>query len=166
MEKNEKKYDIDGYDILTVAIKDLINQYPALSDEDEITFSELDENSGKAMFPLSGAAIEEEHTFITGEVKQICAYPFMIIYRAAGPSENRKTAIKEWLDNLGRWLEKQTITINGEARRLETYPTLTKGRKFTTISRNSPAYLDSVEANNSENWAISIIARYKNEFER
>lgn len=166
MEEKAKKYDIDGYDILTTAIRELINQYPGLNDGDEITFSSLEENSGKALFPLSGAAIEKESEFITGEVEQICVYPFMIIYRASGLSENRKASVKEWLDNLGRWLEKQVIAINGAEHKLTEYPQLTDGRKFITISRSSPAYLDSVEENNAENWAISIIAKYKNNFER
>ena len=90
----------------------------------------------------------------------------MVIYRASGLSENRKASVKEWLDNLGIWLEKQVIAINGAEHKLTEYPQLTDGRKFITISRSSPAYLDSVEENNAENWAISIIAKYKNNFER
>lgn len=164
--KKEVKYDIDGFDVVTTALRDLINQYPGLSTSDEITFSALGEDSGKAMFPISGATIETEKADITGHVVQICLYPFYIIYRAGGLSENRKATVKEWLDNLGRWLEKQTITINKQEYKLSNYPKLTGDRKFLSINRQTPGYLDSVNDNNSENWAIYISARYQNEFDR
>ena len=61
---NEKivKYDIDGYDAVTSALMELLNQYPALSGNDEIAFSTLGEDSGKSMFPISGAVVETEKT--------------------------------------------------------------------------------------------------------
>lgn len=165
-EQKQVRYDIDGYDIVTTALRELINQYPGLSDGDEITFSVLGEDSGKAMFPVSGAIIETEKESITGYVTQVCLYPFYVIYRAAGLSENRKAAVKEWLDNLGKWLEKQTITVNNNQYKLSEYPVLTGDRKFLTIDRQTPGYLDSTNDNKSENWAIYISARYRNEFER
>ena len=165
-EQKQVRYDIDGYDVVTAALRELINQYPGLSDGDEITFSVLGEDSGKAVFPVSGSIIETEKESITGHVTQVCQYPFYVIYRAGGLSENRKADIKEWLDNLGRWLEKQGVIIDGQEYRLNEYPELTGNRKFLTVSRQSPGYLDSVNDNQSENWVVSISARYQNEFDR
>lgn len=167
-ENNKKtvKYDIDGYDVITTAIRELINQYPGLSTGDEITFSTLGEDSGKTMFPVSGAIIETEKESITGHVTQVCLYPFYVIYRAAGLSENRKAAVKEWLDNLGKWLERQPVKIDETEYLLTEYPELTGNRKFLSINRQTPGYLDSTNDNQSENWAIYISARYKNEFDR
>lgn len=165
-EQKAVRYDIDGYDIVTTAIRELINQYPGLSPGDEITFSVLGEDNGKAMFPVSGAMIETEKESITGHVQQVCLYPFYVIYRAGGLSEKWKAAVKEWLDNLGRWLEQQEITVGEEKYKLEEYPTLTGHREFLSIDRQSPSYLDSTNENKSENWAIYISARYKNEFDR
>lgn len=159
-------YDVEGFDVLTTAIRELVNEYPGLSAGDEITFSTLGEDRGKAMFPVSGAVVESERISVTGKVLQVCLYPFYVVYRAAGLSENRKAAVKEWLDNLGRWLERQTIIVSGVSHTLDAYPTLTGSRKFTSIDRKTPAHLDSIEANNAENWAIYITARYKNEFYR
>lgn len=164
--KTEIRYDIDSFDDVTNALRDLINKYPGLALGDEIAFSTLDEDSGKAMFPISGAVIETEQEDITGQVQQICLYPFYVIYRLAGLSENKKAAVKEWLDNMGKWLELQEITVKGELRKLTGYPMLAGKRKFISISRQTPAYLDSVNENKSENWAIYISARYKNEFDR
>lgn len=158
------KYDVDGYDAVTSALRELLNQYPALSSSDEITFSTLGENSGKAMFPTSGAVIETEKKSITGKVTEVCLYPFYVIYRAAGLSENRKASVKEWLDNLGKWLEQKKVLIDGTEYQLAELPPLTDGRKFLSISRQTPAYLDTVNKNQSENWAIYISARYQYEY--
>lgn len=165
-DKKQVRYDLDGFDIVTTAIRTLINQYPGLSPGDEIAFSTLDESSGKAMFPISGSVIETEKEDVTGHVNQVCLYPFYVIYRAGGLNENRKATVKEWLDDLGKWLELQEITVNGEKRKLAGYPELTGSRKILSISRQTPGYLDSVNDNKSENWAIYISARYQNEFDR
>lgn len=162
----EVQYDVDGYDAVTSAVRELINQYPGLSENDEIAFSMLDENSGKAMFPVSGGIIDNEKEDITGHVTQTCLYPFVVIYRVEGLSENRKEVVKEWLDSLGKWLEKQPVTINGTGHKLSEYPALTGERKFLKIFRTSPGYLDSINENKSENWAISLAAKYQNEFDR
>ena len=165
-EQKTVKYDIDGYEAVTSALRELLNQYPALSENDEITFATLGEDSGKAMFPVSSSVIETEKRSITGKVTEVCIYPFYVIYRASGLNENRKAKVKEWLDNLGKWLEQKKVLIDGEEYKLEEYPPLTDGRKFLSISRQTPAYLDTVNDNQSENWAIYISARYQYEYQK
>ncbi len=167
MADKEVRYDVDGYEAVTAALRELLNQYPGLQQTgDEITFSTLGEDSGKTMYPISGAIIETEKKFILGDVRQICLYPFHVLYRAAGLSENRKAAVKEWLDNLGRWLEGQQVIINGAEHRLTEYPPLTGNRRFLSITRQTPAYLSAINDNQSEDWVIYISARYQNEFNR
>ena len=39
------KYDVDGYDIITNALKDLLNSFPGLLDGETIKFSTLEEDS-------------------------------------------------------------------------------------------------------------------------
>lgn len=165
-EKKEVRYDIDGFDIVTDALLYMINNYPGIPPDSEVTFSTLDESSGISMFPVSGAVIETEKEDITGHVVQVCLYPFYVIYRAGGLSEARKAAVKEFLDNLGKYLELQEITSDGQIWKLDGYPALTGDRKFLTIERQTPGYLDSTNENMSENWAINISARYRNEFNR
>lgn len=165
---NEKivKYDIDGYEKVTTALTELLNQYPALDSGEEITFSVLEETSGIGMFPVSGSVIETERRSVTGKVTEVCLYPFYVIYRASGLNENRKAKVKEWLDNLGKWLEQKKVLINGTEYQLEELPPLTDGRKFLSINRQTPAYLDTVNENQSENWAIYISARYQYEYQK
>lgn len=164
MAEKEIRYDVDGYELLTTALRELLNKYPVLSEGDKIDFSTLGAESGKAMFPITGAVIETESTDITGEVRQICRYPFYVIYRASGLSDSQKARVKEWLDNLGRWLERQTIMVDGVEKRLGSYPPLTGRRRFISIERQTPSYLDNTYENKSEDWAIYISARYSNEF--
>lgn len=165
-EEKQVKYDIDGYEAVTSALRELLNQYPNLSEGDEIAFSTLGEDSGKAMFPISGAVVETEKRTVTGKVTKVCLYPFYVIYRASGLSENRKAKVKEWLDTLGKWLEQQKVLIDGTEYQLGEYPPLTDGRKFLSIERQTPSYLDTVNENQSENWAIYISARYQYEYRK
>lgn len=164
MDEKVVKYDVDGYELVTPAIMDLINQYPGLMVGEKIEFSTLGEDEGIALFPISGAVIESERTSVTGKVTKICLYPFYVIYRMASLSPNRKENVKELLDNLGKWLEKEKIVLDGVEHKLSNYPELTENREFLEFRRQTPANLDSVNENQSENWAIYINARYRYEY--
>jgi hypothetical protein len=165
MEK-EIRYDLNGIPVITDALISLLNVYPGLMDGDEITFADLDEEGGITIVPISGAVIETEKTDITDHVTQVCLYPFYVIYREKDLSERRKIKTKEWLDNLGMWLERQIVTINNTEYQLEEYPDLTGDRKFLSIERQSPAYLDKNEEDATEDWVSYLSARYQNEFRR
>jgi len=158
-------YDYSGYEIVTNALLELLNDFPGL-DGESITFSTLEDSRGIAMYPISSAVIQNEKEDITGRVKQICLYPFFVIYRASGLSESRKVSVKEWLDNLGRWLEKEEITIKNATHRIKKYPILTGKREIERIDRQTPGYLESINDNQSENWVIYITMQYINEFDR
>lgn len=158
-------YDVDGYDELTQALRELIDQYPGLGSDEKFRFSEL-RDSGKALFPTTGAIIQQEIESITGHVTQVCLYPFSIVYRVGGSSEKAKVEAKEWLDTFGRWLEKQTVLIRGTVCKLEEYPKLSGERIIRNISRQSPAYLNSVNDNRTEDWVINMSIQYRNEFDK
>lgn len=164
MAEKKIKYDLDGYDIITNALMTLLNQYPDLG-SDEIRFSTFAAESGIAMIPSVGAVVESEKKSITGYVRQSCNYPFNLVYKVAGVSERNKIMVKDFLDKMGIWLEKQPITIGTQKYVLEAYPDLTENREIKSISRTTPAYLESIEENKVENWVISMILRYKNEYQ-
>lgn len=156
--------DVQGEDVITNALMTLVNQYPKLETGDEIKFGVLSEDGGISFFPMSGAVIERDTTDILGNHEQVCNYPFFIYYKASGLSEDRKKTVKEWLDDMGRWLEKQPITVGNTTSILSEYPALTGNRKFLTIRRTAPATLDAVGTGQEENWAIRLVARYQNNF--
>lgn len=160
----EKRYDVDGYETVSKALWDLVNEYPALNGE-EFYFASVEEDAGKSFIPVAGAIIESETRDVTEHVTQTCVYPFMLLYKAAGLSENNKVSVKEWLDTIGRWLEKQTVTINGKSEKIAEYPTLTGNRTIKNIERTSPSYLSEVNNDNVETWCISLQVKYVNEFD-
>ena len=166
MAEKTVKYDVDGYDAVTSALRGLLNQYPGLEKGEEISFSVLKETSGISMFPVSGAMVESEKKTITGKITEVCLYPFFVVYRASGLSENRKAKVKEWLDTLGKWLEQKEIVIDTEKYALNELPPLTEGRKFLSISRQTPAYLDNTSESKTEDWVINISARYQYEYQK
>lgn len=160
-EQKQVKYDIDGYEAVTSALRELLSQYPGLEKGEEITFSVLEETSGIGMFPIEGAFVETERKSITGKVTEICLYPFYIIYRASGLNENNKARVKEWLDTLGKWLEQKKVVIDEKEYQLEELPPLTDGREFLSINRQTPAYLENTSEDKTEDWAVYISARYQ-----
>lgn len=157
-------YDVDGHDIISDALNSLLNGFPGI--RDDIFFAELDADGGTVFYPISGAAIFAERESVTGHVTQTCQYPFEVLTRGAPNSEGQKITIKERLDTLGRWLERQPVIIGEDTYKLEAYPTLSQGRKITKIARSTPAYCRSTNDNGVEDWAISINLQYTTEFER
>ena len=169
MAEQKIQYDIDGSDVITPVLMNLLNSYPALG-TDTISFATLNANRGKAMFPLNGAVIERTVTDIWGDVEQTCVYPFIVIYRTGNLTESRRSAVKEWLDNLGRWLERQKIVVMVDGipteEHLTEYPEINGNRKITEISRTAPSYLDGTNENGTEDWAIAISLKYETSYRR
>lgn len=160
------KIDIDGSDVMSTVLLDLLNNCPAL-DGRKIAFSTLGEASGIGFFPSSGAAILSNVEDIVGHVTQVCLYPFTIVYRAAPKSESQRLKIKEFLDTLGKWLEQQPVTLNGEQTQLKEYPDLSSGgRKITSISRTNAAHLASAYQDGTEDWTLAASLHYENNFDK
>lgn len=64
--------DATGYDILTDAMKALLNQYPGLHDNEIIKFEELGKESGIAFSADNGALIYSEKEDVCGVMHQVC----------------------------------------------------------------------------------------------
>lgn len=169
-QKNEQakpvKYDMAGSEALTAAIKHLLNDFPGLEWGETIAFATLRETGGMAMFPGGGPVVEQERRSVTGRVRQVCRYPFAVLYRRTGISEDQRARVKERLDDLGRWLGRQSITVNGQTYRLEEYPELSGGRKLLDFSFMNPAYLYAQDDHQTETWAVELSARYENIYQK
>lgn len=159
-------FDIDGPDATSSVLLELINSFPGLGTK-TVEFSTLEENSGIGFFPTNGAVILSEKEDILGHVTQICLYPFTVVYRAAPKTDRQKVKIKEFLDALGRWLERQPVTVSGTEHRLTAYPALQSGdRTIKSISRTSPAYMEKAYNDGVEDWSIEARLTYENKFSR
>lgn len=159
--------DVDGSEAVSSVLLALLNSFPGLSSRQSVLFATLSESSGIGFFPTTGAALQSDKEDITGRVKQVCLYPFSVIYRAAPKTEAQRLRIKEFLDALGKWLERQPVILNGTECHLEKYPTLSSGNRIIkVIERSSPAYINAAYQDGIEDWIIALRLTYENEFNR
>ena len=163
---NEKviKFDLDGYEVVKDAILEIINQSPLINDKNKVSFGVLEEKQGFAIIPVSSSVIESTRKSITGKVTEVCYYPFALVYRGSGMNEKKKSEVSELLDNIGKWLERKEIIIDGVGQKLQSYPALTGNRKFLEIRRQTNSYLENTYDDKTEDWTIRITARYQNEY--
>ena len=163
-EQKQIKYDLDGYEVVKDAILEIINQCPFIVNETQVSFGLLGKEHGFAIIPVSSSVIESTKKSVTGKVTEICYYPFSLVYRDTGMNEKRKSDVSELLDNIGKWLERKEITVDGENQKLQSYPALTGNRKFLEIRRQTNSYLANTYEDKTEDWEIRITARYQNEY--
>lgn len=161
-EKNAIKSDVSGFDVLKQAVLALLNQYPGL-DGRSITFSGLTEESGISMELESGALVYTERKFIDGTVRQDCQFPFFVVYRSGATSEFLKWNVNTFLDNLGSWLCKEKVSLDGSIHQLVEYPLLTGGRKIIDVTRFNSYSLDPNE-NGTQDWVLPVTVNYTHEF--
>lgn len=159
------KTDSGGFEALKPAIITLLNQFPGLTDGKEITFNGLTQEDGISVEMETGALVYTERKFITGEVKQECQLPFLVVYRSHPTSEFLKIGVNKFLDDLGTWICKEPVQIEDETYRLQEYPAITGGRKITNAVRFNSYALEPNE-NGSQDWVIPITVHYTHEFEK
>ncbi|MCC3388226.1 hypothetical protein [Enterocloster citroniae] len=157
--------DASGYDVLTIAVKALLNQFPGLYENETVKFEELSEDSGIAFSADNGALIFSETEDVLGGVRQTCQYPFYIIYRTSSTKERQKMSIQEFLDTFGKWLCREPVVIDGSEQRLSNYPTLSQGRKITKVTRDNSYGLEPQESG-VQDWILPVSIEYKYDFER
>ena len=157
--------DASGYDVLTIAVKALLNQFPGLYKNETVKFEELGEDSGIAFSADNGALIFSETEDVLGGVRQTCQYPFYIIYRTSSTKERQKMSIQEFLDTFGKWLCREPVVIDGSEERLSNYPTLSQGRKITKVTRDNSYGLEPQESG-VQDWILPVSIEYKYDFER
>lgn len=158
--------DATGYEVLTEAMKDLLNQFPGLYADEEVKYEELEEESGIAFSNDSGALVYTEREDIIGGVHQTCQYPFFIVYRAASSAKERqKMSIQEFLDTFGKWLCREPSVIDGETYKLAGYPKLAGTRQIKKITRDN-SYGTEPKENGVQDWLLPVTAQYTNDFKK
>lgn len=155
--------DATGYEYLKKAIRDLLNQFPGL-DGKEIKFEELGVDYGIAFSSDSGALVMSERRSITDHVTQTCQFPFFVVYRTASTRDFHKMRVSEFLDNLGKWLCKEPVEINGTTFCLASYPIIADGRKILRITRNN-SYGTTPMENNAQDWLLPVSVQYTYEYD-
>ena len=156
--------DATGYDVLTEAMQSLLNQYPGL-DGEYVSFEGLTENGGIAFSADDGALVYSETESVTAHVRQLCRYPFYLIYRVGANSERVKMTAQVFLDSIGKWLCKEPVTIDGTPHKLTAYPKLSEGRTIKKITRDNSYGLEP-NKDSVQDWVLPVIVEYENVFDR
>lgn len=156
--------DATGYEILTDAMKALLSQYPGLYENETIKFEELGKESGIAFSADNGALIYSEKEDVCGTMHQVCQYPFYVVYRTASDKERQKLSVQKFLDNLGKWICREPVIINGSETRLNTFPELSQGRVIKRITRDNSYGLEPQESG-VQDWLLPLSVRYENTYE-
>lgn len=156
--------DASGFDILTRAVKSLLNQYPGLEDGEAIKFEELWKESGIAFSADNGALVYAETEDVCGFRHQKCQYPFYVVYRTASNKERLKLSAQEFLDSLGKWLCQEPVVINGTQTRLAAFPALSEGRIIKRITRENSYGLEP-NADAVQDWVLPVTVQYTNDIE-
>lgn len=156
--------DASGFDIMTRAVKSLLNQYPGLLDGEVIKFEELAEDSGIAFSADNGALVYAETEDVCGGRHQKCQYPFYVVYRTASNKERLKLSAQEFLDSLGKWLCQEPVVINGSQTRLAAFPALSEGRIIKRITRDNSYGLEP-NADAVQDWVLPVTVQYTNNIE-
>lgn len=165
---NEQKpigKDATGYEVITEAMKDLLNQFPGLLPGEEVKYEELGEDSGIAFSNDAGALVYTEREDVIGGVHQTCQYPFFIVYRAASSAKERqKMSIQEFLDAFGKWLCREPTVIEDETYKLDGYPKLAGTRQIKKITRDN-SYGTEPQTNGVQDWLLPVVVQYTNDIE-
>lgn len=156
--------DEGGSEPLKLAIVTLLNQYPDLNGR-VVSFQGLGEDSGISIEPESGTLVYTETEDILGNVRQECQYPFFVVYRSGASSEYQKMTINEFLDSLGSWLGKETISVDGAEYQLTAYPEISGGRKIKRIVRFNSYALEPNE-NRTQDWVLPVTVEYTHEYQK
>lgn len=157
--------DADGKDILADAMKSLLNQYPGLHDGEKIKYEELGADSGIAFYADAGALIYSEKEDVCGTMHQVCQYPFIVVYRTASDKERQKLSVQRFLDNLGKWICREPVAVNGVETRLSAFPELSRGRVIKRITRDN-SYGTEPQTNGVQDWLLPITVKYEYEWEK
>ena len=157
--------DATGYEVITEAMKDLLNQFPGLSKDEEVKYEELAVDSGIAFSNDAGALVYTEREDVIGGVHQTCQYPFFIVYRAASSArERQKMSIQEFLDVFGKWLCREPAVIEDEIYKLAGYPKLAGTRQIKKITRDN-SYGTEPQENGVQDWLLPVTVQYTNDIE-
>ena len=157
--------DATGYEVITEAMKDLLNRFPGLLPGEEVKYEELGEDSGIAFSNDAGALVYTEREDVIGGIHQTCQYPFFIVYRASSSAKERqKMSIQEFLDAFGKWLCREPVVTDTGTYRLAGYPKLSGTRQIKKITRDNSYGTDPKE-NGVQDWLLPVTVQYTNDVE-
>lgn len=147
--------DVQSFQPITDAFLQYLNSYTELATGEIVHFGDGQQTEGMALYPMSGGVVVARLEDILGNLTNQCQYPATLIYKSVTGSEKVRKNIKEFLDAYGMWAEENWNDYDFD---------LADGLKVTNIARQTPAFLDSVEENGTQNWAIHLTLFYDHKY--
>lgn len=156
--------DSSGFEAITEAIRNLLNQFPGLLEGEIVKFEELGEDKGIAFSNNSGALVYAEKRTITGVIHQECRYPFFLVYRMQSTKERQKLIAQQFLDVFGKWICREPNIYERNSVPID-YPNLTNGRTITRIIRDN-LYAQDPQKNGAQDWILPVTVEYTNKYKK
>ena len=155
--------DATGYEVITKAMRELLNQFPGLYEDEVVRFEQI-ENDGDIGFSNdSGALVYAEKKDVLGYINQTCQYPFFLVYRTNTTKETGKLSAFDFVDTFGKWLCSEPVTIGDTDYKLAEFPQLDGGRKIIRITRDN-AYGQDPKEDGTQDWIVPVTVQYTNKF--
>lgn len=141
--------------VLEVIYK-LIKECPFISDKN-VKFDFLDiEEDTIAVMSTPGACILSNNILggFTGSL------PFILGHKGRQSSDNRKIKTVDLLNNIGRWLGKEKVTIGDKEYVLTEYPVLSDNRKITRIEQQTVPYISDIDEKSNITYICTVKVTY------
>lgn len=143
------------------AVYGLIMTCPFVKDID-INFDMLDtEKENIAVLSTPGASVLSRN--IMGGFR--ATLPFLLGYRGKQNNAKRKIKMVDLLNNMGKWLGKEEVTVEGERYMLEEYPGLSEGRLISKIEQQTVPYIHEADEHGNVTYVCTINVQYSKEEE-
>lgn len=143
------------------AVYRLIKECPFIQ-EKTVKFDLLDiEEDSIAVLSTPGACIEAKDILggFTGSL------PFILGHKGRQNTDNRKIKTVDLLNNIGKWLGKETVTIDDKEYVLTEYPLLSAGRKITRIEQQTVPYISDIDEKSNITYICTVKVTYCKEVE-
>ena len=166
--------NVNSAEAVSVVLLDLVNEFPGLSAGERVQFATIGKNGGIGFFPNVGGMRTNHRENVLGQVQDTCRYPFSIVYNAALNTETQRLRVKEFLDAMGRWLEGQPVTVDGQVYKLEAWPALHPENganvavkcQIQSITRLTAAHLNQAYPDGFEDWVFSAELTWRSEYNK
>lgn len=160
-DKNKELLPVSEQSSVLEAVYKLIKECPFIEKENvKFDFLDIEENS-ISVLSTPGAFIISKDILggFTGSL------PFILGHKGRQSSDNRKIKTVDLLNNIGKWLGKEKVTIDDREYVLKEYPLLSDNRKITRIEQQTVPYISDIDEKSNITYICTLKVTYCKEVE-
>lgn len=161
MAENKELLPVSEQSSVLETIYRLVKECPFI-EEKSVKFDFLDiEEDSIAVMSTPGACIVSKDILggFTGSL------PFILGYKGRQSSDNRKIKTVDLLNNIGKWLGKEKVTVDDKEYVLKEYPVLSDNRKITRIEQQTVPYISDIDEKSNITYVCTVKVTYLKEVE-